>query len=565
MQKSNSEENQVEINLLDYIQAFLKIVYKQKKEDGAKLGSFILNEPQLKLYRLIQKMIEEEKPIRIIILKARQMGFSTLVEAIIFCMVTMNYHARGATIAHDDRANKNLLEMFKTFYNNLPDALKPSVLVNNTEQMVFDNEANSGLGSSITSIIATPNGIGRGLTLDYVHMSEYAFWKCDKNQAFSEIMQAVPHSKDSIVIIESTANGYDDFKTKWDKAVLGESDFEPLFVAWWEMQEYRRPYYGFELTEEEKELMILYHLDLEQISWRRWKIANDCGGDLNKFLQEFPACPEEAFVASGNCLFDLQAITARLKENPKPIKRGYFTYDYIYDSTTKEMTVTNPKFIEDAKGEVLIYEDVKEYYPYVTGGDPAGDGSDNAVFHVLDNTNGKQVCKYKTQQDADLFAKQCMAIGLYYNTALVNIETNYDAGIIMLLQKWNYPNMYRREVYDQIAKANKDAFGFRTTQITRPIILNRLKTIVRENIELISDYETLNEMKTFCLNASGKKYEAQDGNHDDHVLALAIAYESYESQQMPHSLIYSAQKKRKNWIEESIERQRKERRKRQWW
>lgn len=569
MQKSNSnskEEKEVSINLLDFIQSFLKIVYKSPDSEGNKLGKFILNKPQMKLYNVIKRMIEEEKPIRVIILKARQMGFSTLVEAIIFSMTMLHYHVRAGIVAHNEKATKNLMDMFKNYLNNLPPELKPMVSTNNTEQLVFDNDTHTGLGSSVIPLTATPNGIGRSFTFDYIHLSEYAFWVCDKNKAFSDLMQAVPNSKDSIVIIESTANGFDDFKKKYDMAKNGESDFEAVFVAWWEMDEYRMPYYGFELTKEEKELMILYQLDLDQITWRRWCIANNCGGDINKFYQEFPACETEAFIASGNCMFNLQILGQRLKEVEPPIKRGYFEYDYVYDTTSREMTVRNPRFILDSKGDVYIYEEVKEFNPYVAGGDPAGDGSDNSVLQILDNTTGKLVCKFKTQKDPDLYAKQCMAIGLYYNQALMNIEVNYDAGIIALLQKWNYPRLYRREVYDQIEKVNRDVYGFRTTQITRPVILNRLITIMRESPQLITDYETLTEMQTFCLNASGKKYEAQDGKHDDHVMALAIAYESFESQQMSHSLMYNHNgKEKKTWIQSAMDKQAKERRKHKWW
>lgn len=565
MSELNSNQ-QYEISLLNYIQNYLYIKYKKESDGGEKVGLFKLNKPQMKLYNLVKKMIEEKKPIRVIILKARQMGFSTLVEAIIFAMTTLNKNIKAGIVAHEEKATTNLLNMFKFYYNHLPKELQPETKATNTKEVIYDTADGKGLGSSITCMTATPDGIGRSATFDFLHLSEYAFWKCDKNGTYSDLMQAVPDSPKSMVFIESTANGFDDFKKKWDKAVLGESDYEPLFVAWHEMEEYRRPYYGFELTKEEQELMLLYKLDLDQITWRRWCIANNCGGDLNKFNQEYPACPEDAFIASGNCMFNLQSINARLKELGEPIKRGYFQYDYVYDSIIKDMTIKNPRWVDDPKGEVFIYEEVKEYHPYVTGGDTAGEGSDANVLQVLNNTNGKQACKYKTVKDSDIFAKQCFAIGLYYNEALMNIETNYNAGVVGNMQRWNYPRFYRREVYDQIAKQNREAYGFRTTTVTRPVILDRLIPIVRDRADLIMDYETLTEMQTFCLNATGKKYEAQDGKHDDHVMALAIAYESYASMQMSHSLIYGNKElRKKNWIEESLEKQNKERRKSKWW
>ena len=550
----------VKVSILNYIENYLYIKYK----DG-RVGLFKLNKPQRKLYNLIKKMQDEKRPVRIIILKARQMGFSTLVEGIVFSVVTLNRNMKAGVIAHREDATTNLLNMFKFYYNKLPDNLKPQTKATNTKEVIFDTPEGKGLNSLIKCMTATANGVGRSDTFQVLHISEFAFWQCDKMATYSDLMQSVPNTPNSMVFIESTANGFDEFKELWDKTVNGENDYEALFVGWNEMDEYRMPYYGFELTQEEKELMILHNLDYDQITWRRWCIANNCGGDIDKFHQEYPITPEEAFIASGNCMFNLQSLASRLKSLTPPVKRGYFEYDYCYDTTIKEMTVRNPRWIDDPKGEVFIYEDVKPNYPYVTGGDTAGEGSDANVFMVLNNTNGMQVCKYKTSKDSDIFAKQCMAIALYFNEALMNIETNYNAGVIGNLQRWNYPKFYRREVYDINTKETRESFGFRTTTITRPIILDRLIPLIRDNPQLVNDRETLTEMQTFCLNSSGKKYEAIKGKHDDHVMCLAIAWESYSSMQHPHHIVLKNKETPKNWIQLAMEKQSKEKRKQKWY
>lgn len=550
----------VEISLLNYIEKYLFIKFK-----NGDVGLFKLNKPQMKLYMLIKKMREKGLPVRIIILKARQMGFSTLVEGIIFSMVTLNHNLKAGIITHRDDATTNLLNMFKFYYNHLPLELRPQTKATNTKEVIYDTSDGTGLNSLIKCMTATANGVGRSDTFQLLHISEYAFWQCDKKATYSDLMQSVPSTPNSMVFVESTANGFDDFKDLWDKTINGENDFEALFVGWHEMDEYRKPYYGFQLTKEEKELMVLYSLDLDQITWRRWAIANNCQGDINKFHQEYPICPEEAFISSGNCMFDLNKLAERLKIIKPPLKRGYFKYDYVYDPKVKDMTVKNPKWVEDERGEVLIYEDVKEFYPYVTGGDTAGEGSDANVFHVLDNTNGKQVCKYKTQMDSDIFTRQCIAICLYFNTALFNVETNFNSGVIAYAQRMGYPKIYLRETYDTITKETVESYGFRTTSITRPLILDRLVPLVRENIELINDRETLIEMQTFCLNASGKKYEAIKGKHDDHVMALGVAHESFSSMQHPHHIIYNNKKNSGSWIKQAMEKQEKEMRKRKWY
>ena len=111
-----------------------------------------------------------------------------------------------------------------------------------------------------------------------------------------------------MIVIESTANGFEYFKELWDMAVKGESDFIPVFVGWNELTDYKMPYTGFELTDYEKNLQRIYNLSLEQLSWRRWCIKNNCGGDEQQFKQEYPINPQEAFISSGNCVFDKEIV-----------------------------------------------------------------------------------------------------------------------------------------------------------------------------------------------------------------------------------------------------------------
>ena len=105
------------------------------------------------------------------------------------------------------------------------------------------------------------------------------------------ILQAVPSLPGTMVIYESTANGFNAFKQLWDDAVSGKTDFVPLFFPWFEMQSYRKAYHGEELTAEEKDIMERFSLDCEQIMWRRWQIANNCNNDIKKFKQEYPSTP----------------------------------------------------------------------------------------------------------------------------------------------------------------------------------------------------------------------------------------------------------------------------------
>ena len=498
------------INTKKYIEEFIKI----KTKDG-NVVSFILNEPQLKMYNIIKKQALEEKPIRIIVLKARQMGFSTLTEAIIFKNTATKKNISSGIITHIDKATNNLFNMSKLMYDKLPKPLKPNLKASNAKELVFNNDTGTGLNSRIECMTAGSSGVGRSNTIQYLHVSEYAFWKGNKEETLSGLLQTVPDTPNSMVVIESTANGFDDFRKLWYMAINGESDYYPLFVGWNELNTYRRKYDGFELTEYEKEIKVKFNLDDEQLSWRRWCIKNNCSGNEKTFRQEYPLTPEEAFISTGDTIFDIEKISDRLQRIPKPIREGHFEYDKV------NSIMTNIKWVDKKDDIIKVYEEPKNDM-FVIGGDTAGEGSDNFTAHVI-SEDGTQVAVLKHKFDEDLYANQVFCLGIYYNKALIAPEVNFSTYPIRELEKMQYPNLYLREKMDSITNKRVFAHGFKTTTLTRPIIIAELVKIVREDIDKINDRATLEEMLTFKRNEAGKP-EAEQGYHDDLIMALAIAY-----------------------------------------
>ncbi len=142
---------------------------------------------------------------------------------------------------------------------------------------------------------------------------------------------------------------------------------------------------------------------------------------------------------------------------------------------------------------------------------------------MLDNTNGKQVATLRKQFDEDEYSRQIYCLGIYYNTALEGIEANFSTFPIKELERLKYQKQFVREREDTYTGKPVKAYGFKTTAVTRPLILAQLQAIVNDSIGLINDKETLEEMLTFVRNEKGRP-EAQDGAHDDLVMALAIAY-----------------------------------------
>ena len=219
---------------------------------------------------------------------------------------------------------------------------------------------------------------------------------------------------------------------------------------------------------------------------------------------------------SGQSVFDAQKVTERLLALSPPLRTGYFAYDY------DGLSISGVRFVEDRTGPVKIYKEPEAKMPYVIGADTAGDGSDSFVAQVLDNRTGEQVCTLRQQTDEDVFTKQLFCLGIWYNVALVAVECNFSTFPTMELNRLRYPKQYVREVLDSYTRNLRHAFGFRTDKNTRNVILSELIESVRENTELYNDRTTLEEMLTFVRNEQFRP-EAEEGAHDDCVMALAIA------------------------------------------
>lgn len=508
---------------MDYIESCLKI-----KTKSGTVVPFRLNDAQRKLYAVAKRQQDAGKPVRLIILKARQIGFSTLTEGLIFHACATRRNVNALIVAHREDATANLFRMSKLFYDELPAPVKPMLRASNAQELVFENpsklrrerEARPGLRSRIRCATAGGRGIGRSDTLQCVHLSEYAFWPDGadgKASTIAGILQAVPSLPGTMVVIESTANGFEDFKERWDAAVAGENDFEPVFFAWFENPDYSMPVVpGTEWTPEERELRDAYRLTDGQLQWRRWCIANNCGGSLDMFRQEYPASPGEAFLHSGTGVFDNEQIVLRLERLPEPAGRGEFT---------------DGEWTESETGAITLYELPEEGVPYVLGGDTAGEGSDYFTAIVIDNVSGRIVAKLRQKYSEPEYVRQIYALGRFYNDALVAIETNFSTYPVMKLQEMEYPNQYSREREDTYTRQMKKSYGFRTDRQSRPRAIANLVEVFSSHPEWFTDRELLEEMLTFCYNEDHRP-EALAGKHDDLVMGAAITYAVRHQQRM---------------------------------
>lgn len=239
----------------------------------------------------------------------------------------------------------------------------------------------------------------------------------------------------------------------------------------------------------------------------------------------------------GQTYFNARNIQERIQHLKEPIKVGYF--DYTYENEQ----IISYRWHNDPDGFIKIYEDKIDRNPYVLGGDTAGgDGSVYSDFftgHVIDNITGKQVAVLRRQFDEVEYTRQMVCLAKYYNEALLGIEANFSTYPIMEAERLGYSKQYVREEEDTYTGKVTKRLGFKTTSVSRPRILAGLQTIVLENVNLINDKDTLEEMLVFVRNEKGRP-EAKEGEHDDLVMGLAIAYDIREQQSFERERIRTA-------------------------
>ena len=488
---------------------------------------FFLNDVQKEFIDILNKAIDDFNDglitdISILILKGRQQGFTTVVTAYQFASSILNRNFQGFTLADKgDNSEAIFQNKAKFVHSQLPSVLKPTEKFNNKRQFLFEK-----INSSWSVDTATKE-VGRSRTVNFFHGSECAFWK----DGIATIQAALGEAftKNCIKIYESTANGFNDYQVMWESG-----EHINCFFEWWKTPEYR---FNFPSEKKKKEFMDSIDakhewinerlkwlrddvkLEPEQLYWYFKKYNKNI--DKKKIRQEYPCSPDEAFLLSGDTVFNTENIIARLQRIPRPIKIGYFIYDYV-DTNPTGKKITNIKWKNDRNGYIKIY-DVPRLTKYCIGGDTAGEGSDYFTGHVLDAKTGQQVAVLKQKFGAKEYARQMYCLGIYYKKALIGIEANFDTFPITELERYGYYNQYIRESVDDYTKKPKKQFGFKTTALTRPTIISNLIAIIEEDVDSINDRDTLKELSTIIKNENGKA-EAPAGKHDDQMMGLAIAH-----------------------------------------
>lgn len=517
------------------IEACMCVVDKNKKT-----VPFFLNDVQ-------QAFISEletkgtERPF--FILKGRQQGFTTLITAIQLSYAITRNNFEGFTIANKSENTETIFtQKAKVVYDRLPEQLKRHTKYSNKREFLFD-DLNSYWGISTAT-----DDIGRSHTFSFVHFSEVAFYGCSLSDLQSAINPTIVPG--AVMIYETTANGFNDAKALWDSGSCVN-----LFYEWWRSTEYRSTRLEALETDDpwlQDRLKWLKErgLDDEQLAWYA-KTYNEYL-DKNMIRQEYPCTPEEAFLFSGDSVFDAEKVTeamSRALAHPKLTRQGYFTYRSVETPLMDEQgnkvggtwSLENIQWVDDRNGMIKIHEEprvkttsdgvIEGKCPYVVGADTAGGGKDFCAAKVIDNMTKKTVATFHKQRiDDDLFAEQLICLGKMYHEALIAVEINFSSYPMMVLtRKYSYPNLFYRERYDKTYDERTKEPGFLTSASTKEPTIQNLVREFREFPDIECDPETLHEMAVFVRKENGKM-EAVEGEHDDLVMALAIAHMSASQQ-----------------------------------
>lgn len=491
---------------------------------------------QVKLDQIIQECRRKGKPVRILALKARQVMVSSGTAGEFFHVCGFQPGQKALVVSHDDDSAVNIFG----YYEQLDESYQPfRGVVRKLDKIAGNKGKKLEYEGGGYVQVETANNLagGRSFSLRFLHLSEFAFWR-DAKTLMIGLMQSVPDDPDTAVIIESTANGKGgEFYRLWQLASDPTSDSEwiAFFFAWWEHPEYSRPpadpaAFQGSLTVEEQQLRDRYNLSLGQLNWRRWAIANKCGGDAELFKQEYPACAEEAFLASGRPRFD-----------PKVLARQpVIEAAAIGDLEEIELGVRRVlRFFPKERGAMVVYRLPQPGHKYVIGIDvcegidataKGSNDPDFSVATVVDRVNGDQVAKVRGRMEPAPFGEYVDALGRFYNWAFLVPEAN-GPGIALLEQlvRSGYPPgliYHRRPTPDEQFAAQDSTLisklGWKTSSTTRILLISRHDQNLREGALWIRDPVTLSEHETFVIKGNNRA-EHQEGAHDDEVIALALA------------------------------------------
>lgn len=546
-----------DLNPAFFIHHVLKI--KTKKKKVVRFNHWTRGQRKLQIAFAYQWFVKHI-PVRIIILKARQVGGSTWTEAILFWLDVRFENQDVIAMAHGKLYSENMLNMVDLFLRNLQDYLPfcelPAVRTADKEEFLFDaprrevhpegrrrkerKEAckadegqpemaiSGGRVLHSTYKIRTPRSKNeeRSSTLSGLHGSEVAFWP-DGERIWLALAQCVPYSNPhSIVVLESSANGTGDFfETRWLSSAKEDSDYIGVFTGWHELpfvwddeqgrytREYSRElpdrYQGTDghvafvvsYSDDEREMVKRLDLTPEQVYWRRRKIEEDCSGDPIRFKQEFPSTPEEAFIVGGEGVYTPEAVRYYI-EKTRVAEENPVLFLGELGIVQGEHGGWEVREYAREDGPVSIYVRPEAGHSYCVSLDPSEcrtNTSDEASINVFDAESLEQCANALSNRmdtDRSAYLSRCLQV-LFGNAFLIPEANAIGAASIKELKALEAHPMYMREVTDSITNEPREKFGFYTSGASKKMGIQLMRDVVNRKKLKLHSYRTALQLQAY--------------------------------------------------------------------
>ena len=475
----------------------------QIRTKDRRIVPFVFNAAQVDYY--------EHRTKRDVILKPRQLGFTTEICGLFFADTLLRPNTTSVIVAHDTDSSEKIFRIVQLFWERLPEEERRRVGVprfSNRREFLWPN-----INSHFFVGTAGALTFGRGQTINNLHCSEFAFWP-KPDEALAALTEAVP--KDGRMVIESTANGMGNyFHDLWVEAKAGGNDFATHLYLWFEDPENRVLGPALDdLTEEERRFKRTWNLDDEQIRWRRMKQRQL----RERFWQEHPESDVTCFLASGRCCFDTGALTAA---------QARIAAETAPESVTV-LPVEDGSHIAVSPARLAVWKRPDPDRTYAIGAD-VGEGlagGDASCACVLDRDTGEQVAELHGRIAPDRFGHLLDALGRFYNLAMLAVERNNHGHSTLntLRHVRRYPRLYYHVRYDRTGNS-APMLGWPTDQATKPILVDDLAAAIAGGHIIVHSLGMVDECFTFVTTDSGSQ-EAQEGKHDDRVIAAGIAWQA---------------------------------------
>lgn len=495
-----------------------------------------------------QEQYLKQKSTRNIILKCRQVGFTTLncIRALDYALWEPN--SRTGVLCHKLGTVKTIFnDITKFCYNwftrDWGHLYSPVQKADSATSLSFVHD---GLGRPLESSILVMHDF-RGKTLHFLHVSEAA--RVDGDRLVGSV-NGVPANGE--VTLESTASGQaGEFYRLWRlwRAETSLAPYKGYFVPWFKHYPEEPDKWEFiekpNWTPREHELLESYagKITAAHLLWRRWCINSNCEGEEEKFENEYPTNDLDCFLSNSASVFPNAILRIQVRNTREPVFIGHV----IQQGKNVEVT-------EDPKGIIAIWEEPEVGHTYVIGCDPSGGvGKDRGAAYVKDQKTNKHVARiWGDLQPADM-ARELYKLANFYNRAWVCVEANNHGHVVIeTLKNLQYRNLYKRQALDELTNKPTKKVGFLTTNQSKIMITERLKSAAKESKVIIRDKDLIAEMSTF-IQLSGKagnsiRREASDGAHDDLVMAAALTEEmdfnhrvdnpdEYSREQLPDEIV----------------------------